>query len=110
MRTSASSSERRHPERLPERKLPPRCKKHGRFFVGDGCPICRVEARRKKEGLCLAALHHGPGHQSKTYCQKKGRHVVHRATYGSHEQTMEWREKKGKMTCTGFFDEPIELK
>jgi hypothetical protein len=91
-----------------ERKLPS-CKKHGRFCVGDGCPICRTEARRKEDGLCLAALHHGPGHQSKTYCQVKGRHVVHRATYGSHEQTMEWREK-GKTTCTGFFDEPIELK
>ena len=89
----------------------PRCKKHGRYILSKekGCPTCSTEARRKKEGLCLASLHHGPGHQSRTYCQVKGRHAVHRATYGSFEQTMEWREKKGKLTCTGFFDDPVEL-
>lgn len=87
----------------------PQCQKHGRFFAGKECPTCSTETRRKKEGLCLAALHHGPGHQSKTYCQVKGRHAVHRATYGSLDQTMEWREKRGKPTCTGFFDEPVPV-
>jgi hypothetical protein len=83
-----------------------KCQKHGPF-VTVLCPICNTEARRRKEGLCLAILHHGPGHQSKTYCRVRGKHTIHRATYGSYEQTMEWREKKGKKTFTGFFDEPV---
>jgi len=86
-----------------------RCRKHS-VFAGPECPSCKTEAKRKKEGCCLAILHHGPGHQSKTYCQIKGKHTIHRTRYGSYEQVMEWRTKKGKPTCTGYFDEPIELK
>lgn len=60
----------------------------------------------KKEGECNAQLWHGPGHQSKTYCQVKGPHKIHRAVYGCYDQEMEW---KGKKSFTGYFDEPKEL-
>lgn len=59
---------------------------------------------RKAKGLCNAVLHHGRGHQSKTFCQCKGEHKKHKAEYGRYNEVMEW---KGMKAFTGFFDEPI---
>ena len=90
-----------------------RKKNHGMIiFKEEGCTTCKTEQRRKKEGQCCAILFHGPGHQSKTYCQVKGKHIkhkgriVHRARYGCYDQIMEWHGTEG---FTGFFDEPNEL-
>jgi len=63
--------------------------------------------KRRKEGLCCAVLNHGPGHQSKTFCELKGKHKIHECKYGSYEQCMRW---KGKEACTSFFDYPVKLK
>lgn len=66
----------------------------------------RNRARRKR-GECCAVLHHGPGHQSQTYCQKKGTHKVHEAVYGCYDQRATW---KGMKKFTGYFDEAPEVK
>ena len=63
-------------------------------------------AERKSEGLCNAILHHGPGHQSRTFCELKGNHKIHKTEYGLYRQVMEW---KGKEACTDFWDDPKEL-
>lgn len=70
-----------------------------------------IEKRRKQElkarkaqGLCTAVLCHGRGHQSKTFCQCKGKHTEHRAEYGRYGEVMEW---KGMEAFTGYFDEPV---
>jgi hypothetical protein len=55
---------------------------------------------------CKAVIYHGPGHQSKTYCRKKGPHEIHEAIYGSQMQYAEWR---GDEVFSGFFDEPPDL-
>jgi hypothetical protein len=52
---------------------------------------------------CDSIIWHGPGHQSKTYCHVKGKHTIHRATYGSDRENASW---KGKEAYSGFFDEP----
>lgn len=55
---------------------------------------------------CTATLWHGPGHQSRTRCEVRGPHDIHRATYGpiGHYDTIAtWR---GGDATTGFFDEP----
>ena len=62
-------------------------------------------AERRAEGKCCAILFHGPGHQSKTFCQKLGKHRVHECIYGCYEQEASWR---GMEKCTGFFDEAPE--
>ena len=95
----------------------PRCKKHGCIYLDKkhGCPRCRSDAHQRSKGLCTSLLYHGPGHQSSTYCQVVGKHEirfgrkVHRAIYGSFEQEMEWIERRGKKTFTGYFDDPVEL-
>jgi len=65
----------------------------------------RNRARRKR-GECCAVLCHGPGHQSKSYCQKKGPHKIHEAVYGCYDQRATW---KGMKKFTGFFDEAPEV-
>lgn len=59
---------------------------------------------RKAQGLCNAVLCHGPGHQTKTFCQCKGKHTKHKAEYGRYNEVMEW---KGMKAFTGYFDEPV---
>ena len=56
---------------------------------------------------CKAVLHHGPGHQSKTYCHRTGKHIVHECYYGYDKLLARWKRKKER--CTGFFDEPPTL-
>ena len=58
---------------------------------------------RKRQGQCTARIHHGPGHQSATYCNQVGKHTFHTAVYGSDREEAEW---KGKDICSGYFDEP----
>lgn len=90
-----------------------RCRK--RRFILDGkiCARCQTLLRRMVQGLCTASIHHGPGHQSTTYCEQKvakhWRHkgrLIHTATYGSHSQHAEWT---GREKCSGYFDEPPTL-
>lgn len=52
---------------------------------------------------CTAEIRHGPGHQSRTTCELKGLHDVHRAIYGSYRQEATWR---GLHAYTGIADEP----
>lgn len=56
---------------------------------------------RANEEDCDAEVRHGPGHQSRTKCELKGEHEVHRAVYMGTEAT--WR---GPVAYTGVFDEP----
>ena len=65
-----------------------------------------AERKRKASGKCMAVLHHGPGHQSRSYCSVEGPHAKHRVIYGSYEQEATWR---GWSKCTGYFDEPPEV-
>lgn len=81
------------------------CRKHG-LRNERPCPTCVTEAERTKEGKCNATIWHGPGHQSKTYCQKRGSHKIHFAVYGCYEQEANW---KGNKRYTGYFDEPPSL-
>jgi len=50
---------------------------------------------RKAQGLCNAVLYHGPGHQSKTFCECKGPHKKHKCTYGSYNEEAEWTGMEG---------------
>src|SRR5690349_22759632 len=52
-----------------------------------------------QEEACAAEVRHGPGHQSRTKCELKGEHEVHRAVYMGTEAT--WR---GEFAYTGAFD------
>jgi len=52
---------------------------------------------------CPAIIYHGPGHQSKTHCQKRGPHTIHEARYGEYDQLARWR---GDEIYSGFFNEP----
>lgn len=71
---------------------------------------------------CFAVLHHGPGHQSKTFCRLLGDHEIHEAVYGD-DTVAHWRNGSYKneliareipvpswvndgTAMTGFFDEP----
>jgi hypothetical protein len=81
-----------------------RKKYHGIFWgagglVG-GCGGCQREAERTQKGECNAQLHHGPGHQSHTYCQLKGPHKIHLANVGF--EVAQW---KTKHVFSGYFDE-----
>lgn len=53
------------------------------------------QKERRKKGLCHAYIIHGPGHQSKTFCQLKGKHRKHFAIYGRFELSREWRNIRG---------------
>ena len=75
------------------------------FFKKEGCYRCKEEAKRKKEGLCCAILGHGPGHQSKTYCEVKGKHKIHQCTYGCYDEVATWKGSVYKMKFTSCFDE-----
>lgn len=80
---------------------------HGIFFhKEDGCLRCKEEKNRKMGGLCCAILGHGPGHQSRTYCEMKGNHIFHRCTYGSYDEVAIWKGSVSKIKFTGYFDEP----
>ena len=60
--------------------------------------------RRKQKGLCNALIHHGPGHQSHTYCDIVGLHKKHHALiYSNYEQEAFWN---GMKVFSGFFDKP----
>jgi len=61
---------------------------------------------RREQGKCCAVLYHGPGHQSKAYCQKIGRHKIHETTYGRYDEHATWKCMK---KFTGFFDEPPQM-
>jgi hypothetical protein len=55
---------------------------------------------------CTAVLYHGPGHQSRTYCQEVEQpHALHWAEYGEFRQRASWR---GPEAMTDFFDNPKE--
>ena len=56
-----------------------------------------------QDSKCQATIYHGPGHQSKTRCYKKGPHKYHEAVYGRYEQFARWL---GDKIFSGFFDEP----
>lgn len=88
-----------------------RCRKRRLIWAGAStCGSCDEILRRAADGLCVAKLHHGPGHQSSTFCehraeghpQRRGR-KVHRARYGSFERLAEWY---GMKKFTGYFDDP----
>ena len=48
------------------------------------------EHRRTRDGLCVARIHHGPGHQSSTFCELTGNHKIHHATFGEFDSYQEW--------------------
>lgn len=50
---------------------------------------------RRREGLCCAIIHHGPGHQSKTFCELKGKHREHYAIYGIYDLEAYWSGMHG---------------
>lgn len=53
--------------------------------------LTECQAVKVLEGeMCPAAYYHGPGHQSRTYCELTGPHDVHEAHY-SHGQYARWR-------------------
>ena len=60
-------------------------------------------AKRRAEGKCCAILFHGPGHQSRTFCQKTSKHKIHECIYGCYDQKATW---KGMKKFTGYFDDP----
>lgn len=64
-----------------------------------------IEEEEKMFEQCEAMIWHGPGHQSRTRCQRKGKHTVHKAIYGRYDQTACW---EGDETYSGYFDEPPE--
>lgn len=83
---------------------------HGVIFPHNKeCYKCKTEQIRKKAGLCCAILGHGPGHQSKTYCNVKGRHKIHECVYGCYDQVATWKGSVKKIKFTGYFDEPPEV-
>lgn len=82
---------------------------HGIIFKPGKCLRCAIERERSSEGLCCAKLGHGPGHQSTTYCQEKGKHRVHRCVYGCFDQTAEWTGPAYKIRFTGYFDDAPRL-
>jgi len=58
--------------------------------------MCKKELKdRKAKGLCNAILYHGPGHQSKTFCECKGPHKKHKCNFGRYDETEEWTGMKG---------------
>lgn len=83
---------------------------HGWYTPGQfnkdvqGCWRCHEEAERLKAGKCLAILGHGPGHQSKTYCEVIGPHEVHECSYSGGDAR--WKGPADKMKFSGYFDEP----
>ena len=87
-----------------------RCRKQRLFLPGEYCGRCREILSRMKKGLCLAVLHHGPGHQSMAYCDQtvtkhrmRGRWKRHSTVYGNFDRRAEWF---GTEKFTGYFDEP----
>ena len=57
----------------------------------EGCFRDLQERKQRREaGLCNQKIWHGPGHQSSTYCEAKGEHITHFATYGEFDDYSEW--------------------
>jgi hypothetical protein len=54
--------------------------------------VVRVLARYREWKIpCPAIIAHGPGHQSRTECEIRGRHEIHQATlFGTHTGIYEW--------------------
>ena len=75
-------------------------------WISEKCFKCKEETQRRKEGKCCAILGHGPGHQSKTYCQVIGKHKTHECIYGNYDQVATWRGPVNKIKFTSYFDEP----
>lgn len=88
------------------------CRK--KLLIEDGnaaCARCIEIYRRRDEGLCTAQIAHGPGHQSRTFCdhpsgdkhpRRSGR-LEHLARYGEFDQLATWY---GKKAYSGYFDDP----
>ncbi len=55
---------------------------------------------------CGAVIWHGPGHQSYTRCQVKGKHKLHEAVYGPRKLLAEWYKSEA---YTDPFDNPPYL-
>jgi len=73
------------------------------------CPRCKEEKKRTLNGQCNAKLHHGPGHQSSTFCEETGDHDIHMCHYypsGCYETVARWTEDH---KFSGFFDEPPDV-
>lgn len=66
--------------------------------------LARLERRDLGEP-CTAVLRHGPGHQSRTTCNVRGTHLVHRCVFGRYDQEASWTEPEA---TTGYFDEAPE--
>lgn len=74
------------------------------------CHSCEDKRWQRSRGGCTALLHHGPGHQSSTYCiarpgqhRKENGRLLHVASYSG--GFMEWHGQHG---CTGYFDDPVD--
>ena len=74
----------------------------------------QVERRRKVARLkpCKAVIHHGPGHQSRSECDKLGPHKQHSfrgEMFWSAKSYGKRKDKNGKKMCfSGYFDESPE--
>jgi hypothetical protein len=77
---------------------------HSRFigFLAEYYPE-KLDAALRSQRCCDAVLYHGPGHQSRTTCHRKGEHQIHECRYGRYEQLARW---EGSEAYTGVFDEP----
>ena len=54
---------------------------------------------------CPVRIHHGPGHQSTTYCQVSEPHEIHKASFGSYGETASW---VGGDIFSDYFDEGFD--
>ena len=83
-----------------------------KYFIWNSIDDLSIEIRKVIEqeykikyepDMCKAVIWHGPGHQSKTHCQKHGQHKIHEAIYSSYEQLARWKEDE---IYSGCFNEP----
>lgn len=89
------------------------CKRKGHgviVFKETGCHHCKTERERKAKGLCMAQLGHGPGHQSKTFCERTGEHKIHTCVFGRYNEVATWIGSVNKIKFTGYFDDAPEVK
>lgn len=72
--------------------------------------------RDAEEADCTAVIWHGPGHQSNSTCERKGKHRVHAIRERYPEDTLLWCDEnathyrydsgsEGWHVCSGFFNE-----
>lgn len=89
-----------------------RCRKRHYVWYGENvCRTCAAIRRQNAAGGCTAILWHGPGHQSRTFCEERsashvqvGRKKLHCVRYRN--GAAEWF---GREAHTGYFDEPPEV-